>query len=59
MCGEAGGIKVGDRHQGVDAGIGVAAADAGEAMVDEDAVVVVERDEVGDGAEGDKVEVVG
>ena len=59
MRSEAGGVEVGDRHQGVDAGIGVAAADTGEAMVDEDAVVVVERDEVGDGAEGDEVEVVG
>ena len=59
MCAEVGGFEVGDGEQRADAGVRLAASDAGKAVVDEDAVVVVKRDEVGDGAEGDEVEVVG
>ena len=56
MCAEVGGFEVGDGEQRADAGVRLAASDAGKAVVDEDAVVVVKRDEVGDGAEGDEVE---
>ena len=59
MCAEVGGVLVGNGEQGADAGVALAAADAGDTVVDEDAVVVVKRYEVGDGAEGDEVEVVG